>query len=144
MPELPELEVVAEVLCRRVIGQSITALEVSKADGPLVLRDLTHGDFVQSLIGMTFASVSRRGKFLIFPLAPVPPASHPGGSAPTGDIATAPSASPAVRAAASAAVPGGSQGVATAAAGAVPSAVRPGGGCNRAPSWWPRVGRGAT
>lgn len=69
MPELPELEVVAEVLRRRVIGQLITSVEVSKADGPLVLRDLTHGDFVQALLGKTFASVSRRGKFLVLPMS---------------------------------------------------------------------------
>lgn len=69
MPELPELEVVAEVLRRRVIGQCITALEVSKADGPLVVRDLTHGDFVQALVGTCFVSVCRRGKFLVLPLS---------------------------------------------------------------------------
>jgi formamidopyrimidine-DNA glycosylase len=68
MPELPELEVVTEVLRRRVVGQSITAVEVSKADGPLVVRDLTHGGFVQGLTGLTFSSVERRGKFLVMPL----------------------------------------------------------------------------
>jgi len=43
MPELPELEVVREVLQRRVVGQRIVAVEVSLAGGPIVVRDLTAG-----------------------------------------------------------------------------------------------------
>ena len=68
MPELPELEVVCEVLQRRVIGQTIAAVEVAPAGGPIVVRDLTHTGFVQTLTGATFAEIARRGKFLLFSL----------------------------------------------------------------------------
>jgi len=68
MPELPELEVVCEVLQRRVIGRTIAAVEVAPAGGSIVVRDLTHSGFEPSLTGATFASVARRGKFLLFSL----------------------------------------------------------------------------
>jgi formamidopyrimidine-DNA glycosylase len=73
MPELPELEVVAEVLRRRVVGQSIVLVDVSKSDGPLVVRDLTHGDFVRTLTGVTFFGAARRGKFILLPLVSAEP-----------------------------------------------------------------------
>jgi formamidopyrimidine-DNA glycosylase len=41
MPELPELTVVAEVLNRRVLGQSIVSAEVIPPGGAIVVRDLT-------------------------------------------------------------------------------------------------------
>jgi formamidopyrimidine-DNA glycosylase len=68
MPELPELEVVCEVLQRRVVGQTVTAVEVTPAGGPIVVRDLTHGGFEHTLTGATFVQVARRGKFLLFAL----------------------------------------------------------------------------
>jgi formamidopyrimidine-DNA glycosylase len=68
MPELPELEVVCEVLQRRVVGQAIAAVELSPAGGPIVVRDLTHDGFDAMLTGATFAAVERRGKFLLFTL----------------------------------------------------------------------------
>lgn len=70
MPELPELEVVCEVLARRVLGQRITAVTVAPAGGPLVIRDLTGEGFADALTGATLAEVARRGKFLIFTLDP--------------------------------------------------------------------------
>jgi formamidopyrimidine-DNA glycosylase len=70
MPELPELEVVREVLQRRVIGQSIVGAEVLPPGGPIVVRDLTREGFEAALTGTTLAEVSRRGKFLIFSLSP--------------------------------------------------------------------------
>jgi formamidopyrimidine-DNA glycosylase len=68
MPELPELEVVCEVLQRRVVGQTIAEVEVLPPGGPIVVRDLTHSGFGKSLIGSTIAAVNRRGKFLVFSL----------------------------------------------------------------------------
>ncbi len=69
MPELPELEVVAEVLQRRVVGQTIVAVEMLPGSA-IVARDLTHDGFAEALTGATIASVARRGKFLVFGLVP--------------------------------------------------------------------------
>ena len=41
MPELPELEVVRDVLNRRILGKTISATEVIPPGGPIVVRDLT-------------------------------------------------------------------------------------------------------
>jgi formamidopyrimidine-DNA glycosylase len=70
MPELPELEVVCEVLQRRVVGQTIDRVEVAPRGGPIVVRDLTHEGFEQSLTGASFVDVIRRGKFLTFTCNP--------------------------------------------------------------------------
>ncbi len=66
MPELPELEVVREVLARRVVGRRVEAVEVRPPGGPLVVRDLTHEGVVEALTGATVSHINRRGKFLIF------------------------------------------------------------------------------
>lgn len=66
MPELPELDVVAEVLNRRVVGQTITGVEVIPPGGIIVVRDLTHSGFEKSLAGLKLSTIARRGKFLIF------------------------------------------------------------------------------
>jgi formamidopyrimidine-DNA glycosylase len=66
MPELPELEVVRDVLQRRVVGQSITAVQVIPPVGPVVVRDLIHQGFEIGLAGRLISSVARRGKFMIF------------------------------------------------------------------------------
>ena len=68
MPELPELEVIREVLQRRVVGEVIADFEVRPPGGPVVARDLTHQGFESSLRGRTLTSIQRRGKFLIFSL----------------------------------------------------------------------------
>lgn len=68
MPELPELEVVCEVLQRRVIDQTIDRVEVAARGGPIVVRDLTHDGFEQTLTGATFVGIGRRGKFLVLTL----------------------------------------------------------------------------
>ncbi len=68
MPELPELEVVCEVLERRVIGQRITNVTLRPPGAAIVVRDLTGTGFVEALTGRTFASVHRRGKFLVLAL----------------------------------------------------------------------------
>jgi formamidopyrimidine-DNA glycosylase len=67
MPELPELEVVREVLLRRAAGQTIIEVEVLPPGGPVVVRDLTGSGFESALIGRTIVTVTRRGKYLIFP-----------------------------------------------------------------------------
>ena len=45
MPELPELEVVREVLQRRAVGQTIAKVEIRPPGGLIVVRDLTHAGF---------------------------------------------------------------------------------------------------
>ncbi len=67
MPELPELEVVAEVLRRRVVGLRIERVELFRGSA-IVVRDLTHAGFVETLTGAAFAGATRRGKFLVCPL----------------------------------------------------------------------------
>jgi formamidopyrimidine-DNA glycosylase len=65
MPELPDLEVIAEFLNLRFAGAKIVEASVLK---PIVVRNLTGDDFAASLEGQRIASVSRRGKFLLFRL----------------------------------------------------------------------------
>ena len=65
MPELPEVETIKNVLSKIVIGKTIKSIDV--------YRNLTiEGDaseFKKSLIGETFLSMSRIGKYLIFHLS---------------------------------------------------------------------------
>jgi len=61
MPELPELEVLKEILARRVVGREIAAVRLLR---PEVLT--TAGTPVEILDGSSFSAVSRRGKHLIF------------------------------------------------------------------------------
>jgi formamidopyrimidine-DNA glycosylase len=68
LPELPELEVVQEVLNRRIVGQTIAAAELIQPGGAIVVRDLTGEGFGQALAGACIESVARRGKFLTFVL----------------------------------------------------------------------------
>jgi formamidopyrimidine-DNA glycosylase len=70
MPELPELEVVREVLTRRLAGQQVVAVTVAPKGGPIVVRDLTGRGFVECLTGAEIQSIARRGKFLLFTLSP--------------------------------------------------------------------------
>src|SRR3972149_3748680 len=70
IPELPELEIVREVLERRIVGRTIRQVTLAPKGGPLVVRDLTRRGFAVTLTGQTLASVERRGKFIIFTLQP--------------------------------------------------------------------------
>lgn len=70
MPELPELEVVREVLERRLSGRMIAQVTIAPRGGPMVARDLTGGNFVDGLVGATVGSIDRYGKFLVFQLIP--------------------------------------------------------------------------
>jgi len=65
MPELPDLEIIREVLAPQLTGQTITAVEIVR---PLVVRDLTLQGFAETLVGQTCTGVQRRGKILLFPL----------------------------------------------------------------------------
>ncbi len=65
MPELPELEVIKEVLERRVVGQELAEVQILPPGGPIVTRDLANSGF-EALRGRKLISVKRRGKFLIF------------------------------------------------------------------------------
>jgi formamidopyrimidine-DNA glycosylase len=66
MPELPELEVIREVLQHRVTGQILQAVKIIPPGGAIVVRDLTNLGFAAALAGATFKQITRRGKFLIF------------------------------------------------------------------------------
>ena len=66
MPELPELEIVREVLQKRVIGKTIQRVELFQPMASLIVRDLTARGFVETLMRAQFQSVTRRGKFLLF------------------------------------------------------------------------------
>ncbi len=70
MPELPELEVVKEVLQRRVVGQTILSVRLFGGGSSIVVRDLTLRGFGDTLTGASVDAVARRGKFLIFTLGP--------------------------------------------------------------------------
>jgi formamidopyrimidine-DNA glycosylase len=65
MPELPDLEIIREVLSPELTGQTITDVEVVR---PLVVRDLTLQGFAETLVGQTCVGVQRRAKVLLFPL----------------------------------------------------------------------------
>lgn len=63
MPELPDLEIIKEVLQRRVVGRTVTAVEVLR---PLILRVLDPQAAPEDLfVGHEITSVSRRGKMLL-------------------------------------------------------------------------------
>jgi formamidopyrimidine-DNA glycosylase len=56
MPELPELEVIRDVLNRFILGQTITSTEVIPPSGPIVVCDLTGEGFAPGLTGTCFES----------------------------------------------------------------------------------------
>lgn len=65
MPELPELEVVREVLQKRIVGTRIIAVQILPPGGAIVVRDLTRRGFAETLTGAALDQVARRGKFLL-------------------------------------------------------------------------------
>jgi formamidopyrimidine-DNA glycosylase len=66
VPELPELEVVRDVLTRHLGGRRIEAITLAPKGAAVILRDLTGEGFVRSLTGALLGGVQRRGKFLLF------------------------------------------------------------------------------
>ena len=70
MPELPEVEVVRAGLAPAVAGATVTGVTVF--DERSLRRHVGPAeDFIDRLVGSTFASAERRGKFLWLPLLPV-------------------------------------------------------------------------
>lgn len=64
MPELPEVETIRKTLERIVLNKQIEDITVH---WPKIIKqpdDIDH--FKQLLIGQTFQSIERRGKFLLF------------------------------------------------------------------------------
>jgi len=70
MPELPELEIVREVLERRLAARIIVRVTIDPKGGPLVVRDLSGRGFAAGLVGEHLQAFHRRGKYLLFHLAP--------------------------------------------------------------------------
>ncbi len=70
MPELPELEIVCEVLNRRVVGRTIENVTIAPKGGPIVLRNLLEQDIEKVVTGESISAVMRRGKSLRFDLEP--------------------------------------------------------------------------
>lgn len=68
MPELPEVEVVRAGLAPAVDGARIEAVEVLDARS-VARHDGDPADFEAALVGRTFATPERRGKFLWIPIA---------------------------------------------------------------------------
>jgi formamidopyrimidine-DNA glycosylase len=68
MPELPELEVVRDVLLARITGRSIARVTLSGRGGPIVTRDLIGSGFAETLTGARVEHILRQGKFVIFNL----------------------------------------------------------------------------
>lgn len=63
MPEIPDLEVILEVLRPELRGQQIDHIEMPL---PLVFRDLTGNGLEATLQGATLTELRRLGKFLVF------------------------------------------------------------------------------
>lgn len=65
MPELPELEVVRNVLQKRVVDRRIDQVELIQPGAAIVVRDLTGLGVESALVGASIVAVARRGKFLL-------------------------------------------------------------------------------
>lgn len=70
MPELPELEIVCEVLKRRIVGRRIDRITIAPKGGPIVLRNYLKQGAEELLVGEIISTVERRGKYLRIDLAP--------------------------------------------------------------------------
>ena len=66
MPEAPDLEVIREIVTRRVVGRDIIYAQVVR---PTVLRSVASEDFADHITGRTVEGASRRGKFLLLALS---------------------------------------------------------------------------
>ena len=70
MPELPELEVVKEILRRRVVDQTIEGVQAIGGGSAILVRALTQQRLAEAVTGARIEEIDRRGKFLIFDLKP--------------------------------------------------------------------------
>jgi formamidopyrimidine-DNA glycosylase len=66
MPELPEVETIKEDLKKVIRNKQIAKVEIRLAKA---IRNVSGKKFIRELIGDTFLSLDRRGKYLIFSLA---------------------------------------------------------------------------
>ncbi len=71
MPELPELEIMRDVLQRRVGGCVIENVQTIGGGSAIIVRALTQQRLEEAVTGATINEVTRRGKFLILALKPV-------------------------------------------------------------------------
>lgn len=71
MPELPELEVVKQVLQRRVVDATIETVMLVPPGDAIVVRDLSQRGFAETITGAIIADIARRGKFLVFSLSTI-------------------------------------------------------------------------
>ncbi len=67
MPELPEVETIRRDLAPRLLGRTITRVEVP-VDRVPVIKGIDEADFRERLVGSEVQAVERRGKFLAFHL----------------------------------------------------------------------------
>jgi len=67
MPEMPEVETIAQDLKRRIVGQTVADVIVQ---WPRSVAWLSSESFSQQVIGRRLEDVTRRGKFIIIRLAP--------------------------------------------------------------------------
>ncbi len=74
MPELPEVETVRRTLNELVLGKTIAAIDVHW--GRIIKQPDDVEQFKQALIGQTFQTIERRGKFLLFQLDDLVLVSH--------------------------------------------------------------------
>ena len=65
MPEAPDLQVIKEILARRIIGREVARAKVVR---PTVLRSLAGQEFAGDIAGRTIQSIARRGKYLLLSL----------------------------------------------------------------------------
>jgi formamidopyrimidine-DNA glycosylase len=65
LPELPDLEVVRDILSPRIVGQAVRGVEVNRPD---LLR--TGEGSVSLLVGKELHAIGRRGKYLLFSFGP--------------------------------------------------------------------------
>lgn len=65
MPELPELEVIRDMLLERIVGASISAVQLVQPGAAIVVRDLSGLGAEALLTALRFTAVARRGQFLI-------------------------------------------------------------------------------
>lgn len=65
MPELPDLEILSEVLARRVVGRVIAS---ARALRPGILKTVEPS--LEALVGEAFTKIKRRGKRLVLTLGP--------------------------------------------------------------------------
>ena len=75
MPELPELEVVREVVGPRILGRPLTEVTVSARLGFLLRTPA--GDLAAALRGRAVQGMKRRGKFMLFELGDLVLADNP-------------------------------------------------------------------